>query len=231
MIGIISDIHGNYPALEAVIEELDKYGCDEIYCLGDVCGYYCMVNECIDLLRERNITTIRGNHDSYLLGESLCPRSNTVNLCIKYQKSVIKEENYQWIKGLPLYLNENKFCAVHGGWDDYLDEYIEDFNFNDEKIMKFNKNIFFSGHTHIQKLQFQNQMTYCNPGSVGQPRDYISSAAFAVLDHEKIRMKRKEYDIDRIKYAMIQEGFDEYFYSNLYRGCRIGEKSGAEKSV
>ena len=49
MTAFISDIHGNLPALEAVLEEIDKLGCGQVICLGDICGYYCMVNECIEV--------------------------------------------------------------------------------------------------------------------------------------------------------------------------------------
>ena len=66
MIGVISDIHGNYPALQAVLKELDIEGCSQVISLGDVCGYYCMINECIDELRNRDIINIMGNHDKYI---------------------------------------------------------------------------------------------------------------------------------------------------------------------
>ena len=79
MIAIISDAHGNYPALKAVLSEIDKLNCGRIISLGDVSGYYCMVNECIDEFRRRNIVNLMGNHDYYVLGRVDCPRSYTVN--------------------------------------------------------------------------------------------------------------------------------------------------------
>jgi len=62
-VGLVADIHGNFPALLAVMEALDTIGVDQIFCLGDTAGYYPQVNECIDLLRERNISSVMGNHD------------------------------------------------------------------------------------------------------------------------------------------------------------------------
>ena len=73
MIAIISDVHGNYPALQAVLKDIDSRNCKTIISLGDVTGYYCMINECIEEFRCRKIVNLMGNHDSYLLGKEQCP--------------------------------------------------------------------------------------------------------------------------------------------------------------
>ena len=67
-IALISDIHGNYEALTAVLAECDRLGVSSIYCLGDVVGYYSQVNECCDELRSRAIPCLMGNHDWYMAG-------------------------------------------------------------------------------------------------------------------------------------------------------------------
>ena len=223
-LGIISDIHGNYPALSKVMDELSNWGCDEILCLGDVCGYYSMVNECIALLRDKNVITLKGNHDSYILGESKCPRSNSVNRCIEYQKNIITEDNKSWIAGLTSNIKTDRFFAVHGGWRDYLDEYIDSFDFQYAKSNMKDTNMFLSGHTHKQQLLQYGNLTYCNPGSVGQPRDYDSRAAYAILDDCGISLYRVAYNIDEIAEHMRVAGFSDYFFQNLYYGAKIGEK-------
>ena len=78
MIGIISDIHGNYTALTKVLAELDNLGVDKIICLGDIAGYYCQINQCCKILQDRNIFCLMGNHDWYLVTNEDCPRSNIV---------------------------------------------------------------------------------------------------------------------------------------------------------
>ena len=98
MIAVISDVHGNYPALKSVIQDIHKYGCERIISLGDIVGYYCMVNECIDLCRKENVVNILGNHDYYLISGDGCPRSYSVNICIRYQTSVITKQNIEWLK-------------------------------------------------------------------------------------------------------------------------------------
>lgn len=222
-IGIISDIHGNYPALKAVIDELERQNCNKIICLGDIAGYYCMINECVSLIFEKGIFCLKGNHDSYLLGESSCPRSRSAADCIRYQQGIIKNEYMKWFKSLkPVYINGD-FFAVHGGLDDPLDEYIEEFDFDKAQKISPQSKIFLSGHSHIQNIQSKEKVIYCNPGSVGQPRDYNPKAAYAVLDDGVISLFRTEYNIDEIAKSMDCAGFSDYYYRNLYKGCRIGE--------
>lgn len=224
MIGVISDIHGNYPALSAVMAELKRKNCNKIICLGDITGYYCMINECIKLLRENNVVCIKGNHDSYLIGEGICPRSNTVNKCIDYQKGIISKDNLIWLKNRKNIIINSMYCGVHGGWKDFLDEYITDFDFDNKEIKKYDVDIFLSGHTHKQLIQRFDKKIYCNPGSVGQPRDYNAKAAYAIIDENEVFLYRTEYDINKIAEQMKDAGFTEYYYKNLYSGCRIGEK-------
>lgn len=222
-LGVISDIHGNYPALKQVIIELHKLNCDKIICLGDVAGYYSMINECVDLLRKEKIVCIKGNHDSYLLGEGSCPRSNSVNRCIEFQKSIITKENYQWLSTFGSELRTKDYWAVHGGWNDPIDEYIDHFDFEWATKEMPAYGMFLSGHTHVQKVERCKTRVYCNPGSVGQPRDYDCRAAFAIIDDGIVYLKRIKYDIDLIAKHMSESGFNDYFYRNLYHGCKIGD--------
>lgn len=226
-IGIISDIHGNYPALKAVLNQLDAMNCNQIICLGDSAGYYSMVNECVEELIQRNIYSLKGNHDSYLLGETQCPRSHSVNDCIAYQKKIIKPEYLEWFRNLKPTYTCADFYAMHGGFADPIDEYVRDFDFEEAK-KHFTSKVFLSGHTHVQKLQQDGELVYCNPGSVGQPRDYDSRSAFAVLENGEIKTYRVSYDIDEIAENMKKAGFNDYYYRNLYEGCKIGESRQRE---
>lgn len=223
MTGIISDIHGNYPALEAVLKKLDASGCDRIISLGDVCGYYCMVNECIEELRERGVKNIMGNHDFYIVNNGKCGRSFTVNLCLDYQRRVLKEANLEWLRKSVPYIKEHGAWMVHGGWNDYVDEYVTDFSFLDQE-QQDGALLYISGHTHIQKFIIGKYAKYLNPGAVGQPRDHMPTAAFAMVDETgEIHLERTEYDIERICYEMQKAGFQERVSSCLYSGVKIGE--------
>lgn len=221
MIAIISDVHGNYPALLAVLNEIDKLNCEQIISLGDVSGYYCMVNECINEFRRRKIVNILGNHDFYILGKGECPRSYTVNRITEYQRKIITPENLEYLANSVDKIDNDLFSARHGGWNDPVDEYIDQFDFS--LVEKYPVNIFCSGHTHIQHMQEKNGKAYFNPGSVGQPRDYDNRAAFATIDEDgKVALYRVKYNIDEIAVKMKDAGFEDRTYECLYRGSRIG---------
>lgn len=222
MTGLVSDIHGNYPALCAVLSELDAEGCSRVISLGDVCGYYCMVNECIAELSARGVINIMGNHDSYIVNGLKCGRSHTANRCLDFQREALTEKNLGWLRQSVPFIRENGMWMVHGGWNDYEDEYVEDFSFLDQGTGGVE--LYISGHTHIQRKIEGAQALYVNPGSVGQPRDHDPSAAYAVIqDNGEVQLKRACYDIDRIAYAMKAAGFEERVASCLYTGTRIGE--------
>lgn len=218
--GIISDVHGNYPALVKVMEALDFYNIQQVYCLGDVAGYYCMLNECIELLRKKNVTNIRGNHDSYLLYGHACSRSKTVNECINYQKSILSDENKDWLAQSVSSLKLGDIQMSHGGWIDGAEEYLNEPT--ETYFQSLEGQYFLSGHTHRQMLFQWGKKLYCNPGSVGQPRDGNAKAGFAIFDNGKISLHRSAYDIDWIAGAMNKAGFGEYVYQNLYKGTQIG---------
>ena len=215
--GIISDIHGNYEALKMVLAELDGMDITEIYCLGDVVGYYSQVNECCDELRSRNIPCLMGNHDWYMASGGFCPRSKSVNDCLVYLRKVITPDNVEWLRTFPVQRFVADMHMVHGGWTDPIDEYLLDPG--EEYFSKIPGKNFVSGHTHIQMLKQFGSKTYCNPGSVGQPRDNDSRAAFAVYDGE-FTLHRVAYDMQIVFDLMDKAGFSDYYYGGLKTGAR-----------
>lgn len=215
--GFISDIHGNFEALKEVLSDLDRQDVSEIYCLGDIVGYYSQVNECCNELRLRNIPCIMGNHDWYMASGGFCPRSKSVNECLMYQRKVISVSNIKWLRTLPVQRFAQNIHMVHGGWSDPIDEYLTP---SEEYFSNIIGEIFISGHTHIQTLKIFDQKVYCNPGSVGQPRDNDSRAAYAILEDGKFSLQRIEYDIQKVCDLMKDAGFDDYYYGCLKNGAR-----------
>lgn len=218
-LGLISDIHGNYEALQAVLSKLDEMKVSQIYCLGDVVGYYTQVNECCEELIKRNIPCLMGNHDWYMVGGGFCPRSKSVNDCLAYQRKVIKKSNVEWLTGFPVQRRVGNMHMVHGGWADPIDEYLRDPT--PEYFSRIEGEVFISGHTHVQTLlKFENHKTYCNPGSVGQPRDNDPRAAFAVVEDDEIILHRVEYNMQKVFDLMNAAGFSDYYYGSLKTGAR-----------
>lgn len=220
MLAIISDIHGNYSALKSVIKEIESLGCDSIISLGDVVGYYTMPHKCIDLLIEYNVVNIMGNHDMYILGDCICNRSNYVTETLKKHKELLNKKQMEWLaKSLKYYRNHNNLF-VHGGPEDEQEQYL--YSISKDSFPKDTSNMF-SGHTHVQILLSFDNLTYCNPGSVGQPRDGDPRAAFATFDeNDIIKLHRVNYDINEIAFEMKRKGYPSFSYENLYLGTQIG---------
>lgn len=229
MIAIISDIHGNYPALEAVLRNIDATGCNNIVCLGDVAGYYCMVNECIEALRQRGVPSLMGNHEKYLLSGTSPERSRAAGRCIAFQRRIVTTDNLTWLANTVPSLQIAAVSMVHGGWVDPIDEYMHEIR--EDYFANLPGTFFFSGHTHVQVLARFSSKTYCNPGSVGQPRDGDPRAAYALFDKGEIALKRVAYDIDKIASEMDGVGFEAYFFENLYAGCCIGGSTACVRTI
>lgn len=216
MIALISDVHGNYEALKAVLREIDKKHIKRIYCLGDVAGYYSEINECCNELRKRNVISTMGNHDWYLVAGVPCDRSRSVNDCLTYQKRVITKENFNWIREFKTVIVAEGVCMLHGGWINPIDEYIK---LSQEYFANISGSFFASGHSHIQKIYTSGEKTYCNPGSVGQPRDGDNRAAYALFDGKKFYLHRVEYDYEKTAKKMEIAGFNSYYYGCLADGA------------
>ena len=217
MIAVISDIRGNYEALKQVLRVIDNMSVEQIYCLGDVVGYYTQINECCEELRKRKVRCVMGNHDWYMVSGSNCPRSRSVNDCLAYQRRIITQENKKWLSTFPVILKEYGVTMVHGGWNNPIDEYLEP---QEQYFRPLEGRMFVSGHTHVQKIEKYGDIIYCNPGSVGQPRDGDNRAAFAVYDGEEFQLYRVPYNIGKIGELMEMEGFSGYYYGCLNDASR-----------
>lgn len=216
IIGLISDIHGNLSALEAVLKSIQKISVNAIYCLGDIAGYYTEINECCTVLQDYEVECILGNHDWYLAAGIPCPRSKSANDCLNYQQSVISEKNRKWLSSFPLFRIHGDLTMVHGGWTNPLDEYLIP---TAEQLRAIPSAFGCSGHTHIQGRHEFAGKAYCNPGSVGQPRDNDCRAAYATFGEGKFDLHRVEYDIEKTCRAMQRVGFSEYYYKRLRTGA------------
>jgi putative phosphoesterase len=198
MIAIISDVHGNLEALRATLAHLED--AESIYCAGDLVGYGPSPNECCDLVRERGITCVQGNHDFVCanldrldddeqgLGaedRALCRRlfdqkNTAAQAASLWTNSVLSEENKRFLRELPLEVTEHGFTMVHGrpgSKADMLNEYMLSSTLDRKVTSRVKGRILVVGHSHIP----MRTSRVVNPGSVGQPRDRDWRAAFATL--------------------------------------------------
>lgn len=228
-IAIISDIHGNLPALESVLLDIDKKGIIQIYCLGDLVGYYCFFNEVVAVIKERNIRCLLGNHDFALLNTNgVIERSKTCTNILKWQLERATPTTINYLKTLqPSYEFEfftKKIQLVHAGLYDPVDEYV--FDVTDDYLTKnnFTNDILISGHTHLMAFKkFYSGKTWINPGAVGQPRDFNNKASYVILDENlEAEFVRVTYNFNKTINEMKNQGFDDYISEGLAIGKKIG---------
>ena len=228
-IAIIADIHGNLPALDAVLEDIGNRGITQIYCLGDLVGYYCFFNEVVRRICELNIPTIMGNHDYALVyNDGEIKRSKTCTGILKWQLTQLDVQVESFLKSLPTKLElehgGKTIQFVHAGLKDPLDEYVYDINDDYLSNNKFKYDVLVNGHTHlIAYKKFYSGKLWLNPGSVGQSRDFDNRASYLIInDAFDVEFVRIKYDYMKVVNAMKQNGFDDYISETLISGKKIG---------
>jgi len=224
LLAIISDIHGNLEALEAVLEDIQSQGVDKIYCLGDIIGYGPNPGECIDRVMDRAAFTILGNHDQAALFDPEGFNSGAERAIFWTRKQLesgdraANERRWEFLGELPRLRREGKFLFVHGSARNPLNEYVfpEDI-YNQrkmERIFSLVEQYCFQGHTHIpgiftedlnflapEELDFRYELgegkALVNVGSVGQPRNGDSRGSYVVLDGSVVEFRRVAYDLEK----------------------------------
>lgn len=228
MLGLISDIHANLAALEAVLDDAKARGVSEFVCLGDVVGYNGQPEECVQLLKSRGIRNILGNHDSYIVSGKNCERSKVVAGIIDIHREDLSQDSLNWLSHSLDSIADGGTLMVHGGPNDYVDEYLYKV---DRETFPTDITRLFAGHTHVQcKLDFGTHV-FCNPGSVGQPRDGDPRAAYAIVTADKIALHRVPYDVDITVRAMQDRGYEEFLYKGLYGGTQINGRIDTIKQL
>lgn len=238
---VISDIHSNLEALTAFLKKADALEVDKVVCLGDIVGYNANPNECVELVKERKILALLGNHDSRVAGfEEPTDFNFQAASAVYWTRSAIKPENIEFLKTLPRTLVVNKkFLAVHG-WVNDTDRYIfgsRDALANFGLMNEAKSSLCFFGHTHVpvayakdgetvsmkagESVAIEKEKSYLiNPGSIGQPRDRDPRASFLVYDDKKSQVTffKIDYDITATAEKIIEAGLPERLAERLKLG-------------
>lgn len=208
LLGIVSDPHGNSYGLQAVLNALDDEAVDQIVCAGDVIGYYPFVNETIALLRDRGVACIAGNHDLYLRGDLTVSDERWKAYNLDYVDQVITQANRRWLADLPLQLDlaidATTILVVHGSpWSP--EDYVYFNTIDSGRFQDVRADVLVMGHTHIPLVRHlpgaNGDLLLLNPGSCGQPRDYIPLASYAVFDTatREARVSRVPFDVEIVR--------------------------------
>lgn len=222
-VGIISDVHANLHALEAVLEELEV---EKIICAGDLIGYGTNPNEVIEELHEEDVEAVKGNHDAKAVHQIETKLNPSAELALEYNREDLKDENWEYLEQLPkskrVEIDGVEIAIFHGSPQHELTEYVYrdevDEEFLDEHLHEKPDLVVF-GHTHAGFKKELEETTIVNPGSVGQPRDRNPDASYAVLDTEKmsVEIKRTSYDVDSAA-EEVNKKFTERLAERLLEG-------------
>jgi putative phosphoesterase len=216
-VGLISDIHGNRVALDAVRSDMPAV--DTLVCAGDVVGYNPWPGECVEAVRERSIPTVMGNHDRAVAGDDSFSFNSQAGAGVRHARETLGQGQIEWLRTLP---DERLVCngrvkLVHGHPDD-PDRYTFPTDFGPELLGA--EDVLVLGHTHLQHHEVYEEGIVVNPGSVGQPRDGDPRAAYAVLDLDAMTVeeRRTQYDIDRVVDAVADADLPAEIGKRLRRG-------------
>jgi len=226
-IAIVSDIHSNLPAFEAMLRHAEAAGrVDALWCLGDTVGYGPHPNECIALLRRYEHRAVAGNHDLAACGKMGTEEFNeAAAAAARWTAEQLSDTAREYLQGLPMVLSENEFTLVHGSlrWPEW--EYLLS---SEQALVQFElQRTPFSivGHSHLpfvcresvsggppalltttdgERVELGEGRLILNPGGAGQPRDGDPRAPYALYDSDvrAISYHRVEYDIAATQQAM-----------------------------
>ncbi len=234
-IAILSDIHANLHALQAVWDDLQAQAPDAVYCLGDLVGYGAHPNEVIEFIRQREIPTIMGNYDEgvgFDLDDCGCvckdPRLLRLgDLSLAWSRGNTNEENKAYLRSLPMQIRledrRPNLLLVHGSprkMNEYLFEDRPQATF--ERIAKVaGCEILLFGHTHLPYTKRVAGTLFVNTGSVGRPKDGDPRAGYVLLEarrRPKVQIRRVEYDVDSAAQAIRETDLPDYYAEELIAG-------------
>lgn len=212
----LSDIHGNHLALESALKYAEKLHVDQIYCCGDICGYFTNINEVVALLNKYNVISILGNHDAYFLGTLPLCKNRSYYQSHVLSRDQIDEFSLNYIADLPktlkLEIEGLKIDFIHGGFNDLLNESVFPDKLN---ISDYKADVTVFGHTHLQFGFREGCQVFLNPGSIGLPRNGDFRAHFMTFDTQTLAIEefRTTYDVNLMINESLQSTSAKFIHN------------------
>lgn len=198
---IVSDIHANLAAIEALPEE--DY--DQLWCLGDLVDYGPRPHEIVQWVKTHASVAVRGNHD-HAVGYGVAPQCSLPykELAAKtrqHAQAICPKEDLRFLRELPLHaevtVSRTRFYLVHATPADPLFAYLPgDSDRWESEVQTLNADVLVVGHTHTPFLRKVSHCTVVNPGSIGQPKTGRPLACYAVWENGHIELKEYEYPVE-----------------------------------
>jgi predicted phosphodiesterase len=235
---IIADIHANLEAFEVVLEDIKAQKCTHTACLGDVVGYNANPKECLDIVRSMNVPCVKGNHDEYCSSDDALEGFNPhAAEAVQWTRRQLTDEDRKWLRDLKYLRLVASFSIVHATldmperWGYVFDKLAAAASFTYQ-----NTSVCFFGHTHVpvafirdsvvrggtySKFKVESGRKYfVNVGSVGQSRDGVAKATYAIYDLEEgsIELRRLDYDIPKAQAKIRAAGLPDRLAERLTYG-------------
>jgi predicted phosphodiesterase len=225
-VAVISDVHANMEALEAVLGEVKAM---DVYCLGDLVDYGAEPNEVIDTVRKGGVIGLVGNHDMAALTGDTSLFNARAAMSSQWTAKHLTEKSIEYLRGLPSELKisfgEAEAYFTHGSPDEKLWGYVDPrthSNLFGHYLSKLEVQAIGLGHTHVPYIWKEKSGTVFNPGSVGQPRDGNWRASYAILSFDdggtKVELRRASYDYENAASKILAAGLPESFAERLRSG-------------
>jgi predicted phosphodiesterase len=239
-VAVISDVHANYHALEAVLRDVDADGVDAVWCLGDTVGYGPRPNECCDTVSDRSDQCLVGNHDLVVLGDlDVADFNDEAAAAARWTADVLETTSRAFLQRLEPLGHVSGVDLFHASARDPVWEYVLTEEAARATLELASASLVLVGHSHVALAITQDgggevagglapagtQVTLggrwlLNPGSVGQPRDGDPRAAWLLLDLDRRAavFHRVPYPVERTQEEMRASGLPETLASRLQRG-------------
>ncbi len=235
---VLSDIHSNLEALEAVLADARSERCEEFVCLGDIVGYNADPSACVQRIRDLECPVVKGNHDEQAaIAFSTEGFNQMAEEAIGWTREHLSPEEREWLAQLPLTTQVRDFTIVHatldtpGGWRYVFNDLDASASFTYQHT-----HLCFFGHTHWPTAFVRNDVVrriavgeillaperkfLINPGSIGQPRDRDWRAAYCIYDLERnvVEQHRVKYDLETAQRKVREAGLPERLADRLALG-------------
>ena len=237
-VAVVSDIHGNLHALEAVLESVARESPDEIWCLGDLVGYGPRPNRCCALVAERADVCLIGNHDLGVLGRiDLAEFSPDAAASARWTAEVLEPGARAYLESLSSSTVRAGVALFHASARDPVWEYVLAPAIASDSLAETTEDLVLVGHSHVAlrfgseeqalalcpegtEVDLARERLLLNPGSVGQPRDGDPRAAWLLLDLEARcgAYRRVEYPVARTQAEIRERGLPEVLAARLEHG-------------
>jgi diadenosine tetraphosphatase ApaH/serine/threonine PP2A family protein phosphatase len=240
-IALVSDVHGNLPAFQAVLDDVRKTRVDAIWCLGDLVGYGAQPDECVQLARETCELCLAGNHDLVVTGDiDIGDFSYTAAAAAEWTREHIAEDSLGYLRSLEPTEDGRAIGLYHASPRDPVWEYVLSTIQAEECFELMSPRLGAIGHSHVAlffrrddgsdvvgaqatdgtNLDLASGRWLVNPGGVGQPRDGDPRAPWLLLDTEDwtAAWRRVEYAVDDAAKAIRGAGLPPVLAERLYSG-------------